>query len=43
MAKTDTDKVVEQKLSLKPKAGAIRKVEANEDNGALVEIERAGS
>ncbi len=38
-----TDKVVEKKLSLKPKAGAIRKVEANEDNGALVEIERAGS
>ena len=38
-----TDKVVEKTLTLKPKAGAIRKVEANEDNGALVEIERAGS
>jgi hypothetical protein len=38
-----TAKVGEQKLQLKPKAGAIRKVEANEDNGALVEIERSGS
>jgi aminopeptidase N len=38
-----TAKVAEQKLQLKPKAGAIRKVEANEDNGALVEIERSGS
>jgi hypothetical protein len=38
-----TDKVTEQKLQLKPKAGAIRRVEANDDNGALVEIERSGS
>jgi len=38
-----TEKVAEKTLPLKPKAGAIRKVEANEDNGALVEIERAGS
>jgi hypothetical protein len=40
---TVTEKVVEKKLTLKPQAGAIRKVEANEDHGALVEIERAGS
>ncbi|HET7220652.1 MAG TPA: M1 family aminopeptidase [Vicinamibacterales bacterium] len=38
-----TEKTVERTLTLKPKAGAIRKVEANEDNGALVEIERAPS
>jgi hypothetical protein len=38
-----TDKTVERSLTLKPKAGAIKKVEANEDNGALVEIERAPS
>ena len=38
-----TEKTVERTLTLKPKAGAIKKVEANEDNGALVEIERAPS
>ena len=38
-----TEKSVERTLTLKPKAGAIKKVEANEDNGALVEIERAPS
>ena len=38
-----TEKTVERTLPLKPKAGAIRKVEANEDNGALVEIERSPS
>ncbi len=37
------EKVVERTLKLKPQAGAIRKVEANDDNGALVEIERMGS
>jgi hypothetical protein len=35
-----TDRVVERTLPVK---GAIRKVEANEDNAALVEIERQGS
>jgi hypothetical protein len=35
-----TEKVVERTIPLKPKAGAVRKVEANEDHGALVEIER---
>jgi hypothetical protein len=34
-----TEKVVERTVPLKPK-GALRKVEANEDNGALVEIEK---
>jgi hypothetical protein len=38
-----TEKVTEKVLPLKPKAGALRKVEANEDNAALVEIERSGS
>jgi hypothetical protein len=38
-----TEKVTEKILPLKPKAGALRKVEANEDNGALVEIERSPS
>ena len=38
-----TEKISEKTLKLKPKAGAIRKVEANEDNAALVEIERSGS
>ena len=38
-----TEKVTEKTLTLKPKAGAIRKVEANEDNAALVEIDRSGS
>ena len=36
-----TEKVVERTIPLKPKAGALRKVEANEDHGALVEIERS--
>jgi hypothetical protein len=38
-----TEKTVERTLTLKPKAGAIKKVEANEDNAALAEIERAPS
>jgi hypothetical protein len=37
-----TERVVERTLALKPKAGAVRRVEANEDNAALVEMERAG-
>ena len=36
-----TEKVVERTIPLKPKAGALRKVEANEDHGALVEIEKS--
>jgi hypothetical protein len=36
-----TEKIVERTIPLKPKAGALRKVEANEDHGALVEIERS--
>ena len=39
---TVTEKTVERTIALKPKAGAIKRVEANEDNGALVEIERSG-
>jgi len=38
-----TERVVERTLPLKPGRGALRKVEANEDNAALVEIEKQGS
>ncbi|HEY7499187.1 MAG TPA: M1 family aminopeptidase [Vicinamibacterales bacterium] len=38
-----TEKSVERTIALKPKAGAVRRVEANADNAALVEIERTGS
>jgi hypothetical protein len=38
-----TERVVERTLKLKPGGGALRKVEANEDNGALAEIEKAVS
>jgi hypothetical protein len=38
-----TEKTVERTIALKPKAGAIRRIEANGDNAALVEIERAPS
>jgi hypothetical protein len=37
-----TERVVERTLKLKP-GGALRKVEANEDNAALAEIEKTGS
>jgi hypothetical protein len=36
-----TEKVVEKTIPLKTPSG-LRKVEANDDNGALVEIERPG-
>jgi aminopeptidase N len=36
-----TEKVVEHTIPLKPKAGALRKIEANQDNAALVEIQRS--
>jgi Peptidase family M1 domain len=35
-----TERSVERTIPLKPKAGALRRVEANEDHGALVEIEK---
>jgi Peptidase family M1 domain len=35
------EKVVERTIPLKPKAGALRRVEANEDNAALVDIEKS--
>lgn len=35
-----TDKVVEHTIQLKPNAGAVRRVEVNEDHGALAEIVR---
>jgi hypothetical protein len=35
------EKVVERTIPLKPKAGALRRVEANEDHAALVEIEKS--
>ncbi len=40
---TVAEKTVERTIALKPKAGAIKRVEANSDNAALVEIERSGS
>jgi hypothetical protein len=38
-----TEKSTERTIALKPKAGAIRRVEVNGDNAALVEIEKTGS
>jgi hypothetical protein len=38
-----TNKSVERTITLRPKTGAVRRVEANADNAALVEIEKAGS
>ena len=38
-----TERVVERTLKLKPGGGALRKVEANEDNAALAEIEKTVS
>jgi Peptidase family M1 domain len=35
------EKVVERTIPLKPKAGAVRRVEVNDDNAALVEIEKS--